>query len=138
MGESSSLTYGVRAPDSNCAAPLLHWTEWQGKNMGQLRFAFGSGWGEAKRIAGSGLSEVAIPKPSALTYFPIELLHIFCVPHNYIVVYHLCCEYLEVLLRPTVLTKRDGQRRLITLIHSSFPLWGTENCFCHFSRGAVF
>lgn len=90
-----------------------------------------------KGYPGSGLSGSSHAK-AASTYFPIELLHIFCVPHNYIVVYHLCCEHFEILLRPTVLTKRDGQWRLKTLIYSSFPLWGTENCFCHFSGVTVF
>ena len=88
---------------------------------------------DGERAAGAGLSGRSRAE-AARAYLPIELLHIFRVPHNHIAVYHLGPEYSTVLLRTTLLTERDRQGRLIALIHSSFPLWGTENCLCHFPR----
>lgn len=87
-------------------------------------------WGWAGGgTAGSGRSGRA-----ACTYLPIELLHVFQAPHNHMAVYHLGLEDSEVLLGTTVLTARDGQGRLITLLHSSLPLWGAEQRLCHLPK----
>ena len=111
-----------------------HETKQQGKNTGHLQFIrewMGRRKDSCSRLSGSS------PARASGTHFPIQLLNIFCVLHNDIVVYHFCVEHSEVFLRSTVLTKRDRKWRLIILIHSSFPLWGMENCFCHFSSATV-
>ena len=79
--------------------------------------------------AGSGRSGRA-----TCTYLPIELLHVFQAPHDHMTVYHLSLEDSEVLLRTTVLTARDGQGRLIALVHSSLPLWGAEHRLRHLPK----
>lgn len=84
---------------------FLHWTKLQGKN-GHLWSVLGVD-GEEKGLWAQGCQEVASQAKATCTYSPIQLLNIFCVPHNHIVVYHFGTEYSEVFLRTTVLTKRD-------------------------------
>lgn len=74
------------------------------------------------------------PGQAAHTYLPVELLHVFQAPHDHVAVYHLSPEDSEVLLRTTVLTTRDGQGRLIAVVHSSLPLWGMEHCLRHLPK----